>query len=46
MDGLVSLMECSGNPANGAAGIGILAYCHLSGIAAFHKIVTRFYYVC
>ncbi|MCG6974302.1 MAG: hypothetical protein LJE66_14275, partial [Desulfobacterales bacterium] len=26
-----------------AAGIGILAFRQLSGIAAFHKIVTRFY---
>jgi hypothetical protein len=26
-----------------AAGIGILAFCQLSGIAAFHKIVTQFY---
>jgi len=28
-----------------AAGIGILAFRQLSGIAAFHKIVTRFYYL-
>ena len=28
-----------------AAGIGILAFRQLSGIAAFHKIVTRFYCV-
>ena len=27
-----------------AAGIGILAFPQLSGIAAFHKIVTRFYF--
>ena len=27
-----------------AAGIGILAFRQLSGIAAFHKIVTRFYF--
>jgi len=27
-----------------AAGIGILAFRQLSGIAAFHKIVTRFYH--
>jgi hypothetical protein len=27
-----------------AAGIGILAFSQLGGIAAFHKIVTRFYF--
>jgi hypothetical protein len=28
-----------------AAGIGILAFRQRSGIAAFHKIVTRFYWL-
>jgi hypothetical protein len=37
------LLKRSGNPVFGAAGIGILTFRQLSGIAAFHKIVTRFY---
>jgi hypothetical protein len=39
-----SLLKRSGNPVFGAAGIGILVFRQLSGIAAFHKIVTRFYF--
>jgi hypothetical protein len=38
-----SLLKRSGNPVFGAAGIGILAFRQLSGIAAVHKIVKRFY---
>jgi hypothetical protein len=41
-----SLLKRSGNPVFGAAGIGILAFHQLSGLAAFHKIVTRFYFSC
>jgi len=38
-----SLLKRSGNPVFGAAGILILAFRQLSGIAAVHKIVKRFY---
>jgi len=41
---LSALLKRSGNPVFGGEGIGILAFRQLSGIAAFHKIVTRFYF--